>query len=91
MRKYELTVILKSLKDADRKKVLETIKAYLKDFKVTKEDDLGQKPLAYTIKKQDAGYYIMWQFEGEVGLEKGFEQKLLRNEDIIRHLLLRTK
>jgi len=92
MRKYELTVILKSsLKDAERKKLVEAIKGWLKDFKITKEDDLGQKPFAYTIKKQDAGYYAMFQFEGETGLEKGFEQKFLRNDDILRHLLLRTK
>ena len=92
MRKYELTVVLRpSLKDAERKKLIETIKDWLKDFKITKEDDLGQKPLAYTIKKEDAGYYITFQFEGDAGLEKGFEQRLIRNEDVIRHLLLRTK
>lgn len=92
MRKYELTIILKpSLKDAEKKKLLETVKGWLKDCKITKEEDLGQKALAYTIKKEDAGYYIMWQFEGETGVDKDFEQRLLRSNDIIRHLLLRTK
>ena len=92
MRKYELVVVVRpSIKEADRKKLLETIKDHLKEFKITKEDDLGQKPLAYTIKKEDAGYYTMMQFEGETGLTKDFEQRLIRNNDILRHLLLRTK
>jgi len=92
MRKYELTLIAKpSLKDAESKKLIETIKDLLKDFKVTKEDDLGQKPLAYAIKKEVAGRYVFMQFEGEEALAKDFETKLLRNENIIRHLLIRTK
>lgn len=100
MRKYELVLVVRpSLKDVDRKKLLATVKDWLKDFKITKEDDWGQKPLAYVIKKEVAGYYTVLQFEGDpsassgqdVGVEKDFEQRLLRNNDIIRHLLLRTK
>lgn len=92
MRKYELVLITRpSLKDAERKKLLETVKGWLKDLKITKEEDLGQKPLAYTIKKEVAGHYMMWQFEGEAGIATDFEPRILRNDDIIRHLLLRTK
>ncbi len=89
-------MILKpSLKEADRKKLLGTIKDWLKGVKIIKEDDLGQKALAYTIKKQDAGYYYMLQIESDP--EKGkaipgdFEQRVIRQENIIRHLMLRTK
>ena len=92
MRKYELVLIARpSLKDAETKKLLETVKGWLKDFKFTKEDDMGQKALAYTIKKEVAGHYVMWQFEGEAGVPTDFEQRILRQDDIIRHLLLRTK
>ena len=92
MRLYELVVIMKpSVKEADRKKILETAKGWLKDVKFLKEDDWGQKPLAYTIKKEIAGYYYLWQFESELGVPADFEQRIIRNENIIRHLLLRTK
>jgi ribosomal protein S6 len=91
MRLYELVVVLKpSLKDADRKKMLDTIKEWLKDVKIKKEDDWGQKPLAYTIKKEAAGYYYQLVLEGE-SMAKDFEQRLIRNDNILRHLLLRTK
>jgi len=100
MRKYELVLVLRpSVKEADRKKLLGTVKEWLGKVKVAKEDDWGQKALAYVIKKEDAGYYIMLQLEAEdpKGSEqqdvipKDFETKVLRNDSVIRHLLLRTK
>lgn len=92
MRLYELVLVLRpSLKEADRKKLLESVKGLLKDVKFTKEDEWGQKPLAYPIKKEIAGYYTQWKFESEAGVPTDFETKLIRNDDIVRHLLLRTK
>jgi small subunit ribosomal protein S6 len=92
MRKYELTLVLQpTLKEADAKKLLETIKGWMKNAKITKEDDWGQRPLAYEIKHYNAGHYYLWQVESEEGLGKDFETRLLTNDDIIRHLLLRTK
>jgi ribosomal protein S6 len=92
MRKYELVMVVRpSLKEADQKKLLETVKGWIKDVKFTKEDAWGQKPLAYPIKKEIAGNYYQWLFESEAGVPTDFEQRILRNDDIIRHLLLRTK
>jgi small subunit ribosomal protein S6 len=92
MRLYELVLVLRpSLKEADRKKLLETVKGFLTDVKFTKEEDWGQKPLAYPIKKENAGFYVQWKFESEVGVPAGFETRLIRNDDVLRHLLLRTK
>lgn len=91
MRLYELVLVLRpSLKDAERKKILDSIKDWLGSVKIKKENDWGQKPLAYTIKREIAGHYYQLMLEGE-GLAKDFEQRILRNEDIIRHLMLRTK
>lgn len=92
MRKYELVVVVKSsVKDADRKKLLDTVKGWLNGMKFTKEEDWGQKPLAYEIRHESAGNYVMMQFEGENGVAKDFEQRLFQNDDVLRHLLLRTK
>ncbi len=92
MRLYELVLVLKpSLKEADRKKLFETVKGWIKDAKITKEEEWGQKPLAYPIKREIAGYYTQWMFESEAGVPTDFETRIIRNDDIIRHLLLRTK
>jgi small subunit ribosomal protein S6 len=92
MRKYDLVMVLRSsLSDAERKKLIEGVKAHLKGMKFTKEEEWGQKPLAYTIKKELAGYYYLFQFETENSVTEGLEKRLLTNDNVLRHLLLRTK
>lgn len=92
MRLYELVVVLRtSLSEADRKKVLDQVKAWLGDVKVAKEEDWGQKPLAYKIKKEAAGVYHKMDLETEKVIPADFETRLLRNDSVLRHLLLRTK
>ena len=92
MRIYELVLVLKtSLTDAKRKKLLEDIKGLLKGVKIVKEEEWGQKPLAYKIKRELAGFYHLMHLEAEGGIEKGFEKKLVAFEDVLRHLLIRKK
>lgn len=79
-----------TIKEADRKKILEQVKGWLGTVKVTREEDWGQKALAYPIKKEDAGHYFQWFLEGET-FPTDFETRLIQNNDILRHLLLRTK
>jgi small subunit ribosomal protein S6 len=90
MRNYQLVLVLKaSLPDAQRKKVLETIKASLKSVKIAKEEEWGQKPLAYSIKRETAGFYLNYLLEAKDSFPLDFEKKLVAQEDILRHLLLR--
>ncbi len=92
MRLYELVLVFRpSLSEADRKKLVTTVTDLLKDMKVVKEEDWGQKPLAYMIKKEVAGVYHMMQLESEAAVPADFETRLLRNDSILRHLLLRVK
>lgn len=90
MRNYQLVLVLKnSLTDANRKKLLETVKGWLKSAKFTKEDEWGEKPLAYVIKRQNSAFFVNYLFELKEEFAKDFEKKLLANEDVLRHLLLR--
>lgn len=92
MRTYELVLVVRpTVKDEERKKLLGTVKDWLKPVNVAKEDDWGQKPLSYEIKKEVAGHYYLLQLESEAGVPTDLEQRILRNENIIRHLLVRTK
>ncbi len=91
MRTYELVVVVKtSVKEDDRKKLLEQIKGWLGKVKVTKEEAWGQKALAYPIKKEDTGHYFQLFLESET-FPTDFETRLIQNNSILRHLLLRTK
>lgn len=91
MRSYELILVTKSsLSDALRKKLITSVKSLLKDLKITKENEVGVKSLAYKIEKETAGFYFDFVLEGE-NVPQDFEKKLLENDNILRHLLLRTK
>lgn len=91
MRSYELILVTKtSLTDALRKKLITSVKSLLKDLKIVKENEVGQKSLAYKIKREANGFYWDFALEGEV-IPQDFEKKLLENDNILRHLLLRTK
>ncbi len=89
MRSYNLVLITKtSLTDTLRKKLVTSVKSLLKDLKIVKENEVGQKSLAYKIKKETNGFYLDFALEGEV-IPHDFEKKLLENDNILRHLLLR--
>lgn len=91
MRSYELILVVKtSLTDTLRKKLVAGVKVLLKDLKIVKENEIGQKALAYKIKREVNGFYFDFALEGE-NVPADFEKKLLENDDILRHLLLRTK
>lgn len=92
MRSYEIVVVLKSsLGEQVRKKLVDTIKSWLKESTVVKEENWGQKILSYPIKKQTSGYYVFMTLESNTGLPADFEKKLLGNEQVLRHLVVRRK
>jgi ribosomal protein S6 len=91
MRTYELVLVVKpSVKEADRKKFLEQVKGWLGEVKISKEEDWGQKALAYPIKKEDSGHYFQLFLEGE-SVPADLETKIFQNTQVLRHLLVRTK
>lgn len=91
MRLYKFVIILRSsLTDAKRKKLLDLVKDWLKDLKILKEDNWGQKALSYPIKKERSGYYVYLELEGN-SMPADFEKRLLREEDVLRHLVIRSK
>lgn len=92
MRVYELVLVLKtSLSETERKKVVDTLKDWLSSVTVAKEDAWGQKQLAYPIKKETTGYYLVYSLESEKGMPSDLEKRILAQENILRHLLVRKK
>lgn len=91
MRNYQLVLVLKpSLTDANKKKLLESVKSFLKGVKFTKEEELGEKSLSYSIKRETKGLYYNYLFEAENDITKDLDKRITANEDILRHLLLRV-
>ena len=95
MRKYELMFIVKpDLVETAIKGVFDSMKELLEQQNATIVDskDMGQRELAYEIKKYKTGYYFYFLVEcKDAAAVKEFERVALINENIIRHLVVKVE
>lgn len=93
MRTYELVLVFRpSVTEAQRKKLFDSIKGWLKGIEITKEDNLGLRALSFPIKRETSGYYTILSLEGkDTVISQDVEKRILAQEEIIRHLLIRKK
>ncbi|HUD04574.1 MAG TPA: 30S ribosomal protein S6 [Patescibacteria group bacterium] len=90
MKTYQLVLVLKtSVTEANRKKFIETIKGWFGDAKVTKEEEWGEKTLAYEIKHEKTGFYLNFLLES-VKIPADLEKKLFASENVLRHLVIKV-
>lgn len=91
MRTYKLVLLLKSsLKKDQKEKILDNVKKWAGETKNDKVDNLGEKKLAYIITKQKSADYVALNFETE-RVAQDLDKRILMEEDILRHLLIRVK
>lgn len=90
MRTYKLVMLLKSdLTQEKKKKLLDTVGTWA-GAKESKTEELGEKKLAYVIKHEKKADFVSLQF-GSEKITPDFEKRLVIQEDILRHLMIRTK
>jgi len=91
MRKYELTVILPpSFSKKEQDGLASDVKKEVGQVggKMGKQDLWGKKELAYPIKKNTEGIFVIFPFEAPADKIKELEAKLRLNEQLLRYLLL---
>jgi ribosomal protein S6 len=94
--KYELMLILvPDLSKDDVEKELKKFRKEISKFKgeIYHEDDWDVRNLAYLIKKQDRGYFVILYFtcpEDQTKHLKEFEKDLLLDKSVLRHLLVKS-
>jgi len=92
MNKYEMMFIVKATMESENvKETAENIKKVVSDCggKVTEFKELGEKKLAYPIKKELNGYYFVMQMEVSKEAETEVSRKATLDENIIRHLIVK--
>lgn len=92
MKKYELMFIVKTTMEAEEALALaNSYKKFITDSKgeVTNFKDMGQKKLAYTIKKQANGFYYCLNMSANVEIIKELDRRLGLDENILRHLIIK--
>lgn len=95
MKKYEIMFIVKpDLEETNIKAVADSMKELLvsKKANIVEETVMGQRELAYEIKKYKTGYYFLFIVETEDNEAiKEFDRVALINENIIRHLIIKAE
>ena len=94
MKKYEFMFIVKpTLSEEEVNAVLNKYKKVLADNKasITGETDMGQRELAYEIKKFKSGHYFVLNFETEnENSVNEFNRLATIDADIVRHLITKV-
>lgn len=92
MKKYEVMFIVKSANESDAiKEAAEAMKKVVIDNKgnVVEFNELGEKKLAYPIKKEISGYYYVMTIEANNEAINELDRKAFINENILRHLIIK--
>ncbi len=94
MNKYEIMFIVRA--DISEDEVKSTVKSFedvltSMGAKIESSKDLGQKKLAYEIKKQVRGVYHLLNVECDSKAVKEFDRKALIDEKILRHLIIKEE
>jgi small subunit ribosomal protein S6 len=90
MRKYELVCVIQpDLDEAAFNGVVEKVKSWISESggTIDKVDVWGRRKLAYIIKKQREGQYVLLNMTMDPSATSDLERNLRYQEPIIRHML----
>ena len=91
MNKYETVFIINpNVEDAGVKALIEKFSNLINnDGKVEKVEELGKKKLAYEIKKNNEGNYVVINFEANPELIKELERIYRITDEVIKFIVIR--
>ncbi|MCX8008665.1 MAG: 30S ribosomal protein S6 [Patescibacteria group bacterium] len=93
MRQYELMVVVKNdFPHQDEKKRISLVEKLLggQQYKDLVVEDFGKRLLAYPIKKQTEGCYLLAKFSSSQVSVAVIEQQVKLLDSVLRYLLTRT-
>ncbi|HBK57972.1 MAG: 30S ribosomal protein S6 [Rectinema sp.] len=92
MRQYELVAVLNSEEDQFKagKQAIADLLAQYKAIDV-KEEDMGDKPLAYPIKKKTRAHYMLYRMSLEPASIVGLERAIKLSPSILQHLVVKIE
>jgi len=93
MRRYENVFIASpSLSQEDRQPLFDKLTKIISDGQglLVKFDEWGLKSLAYVVKKQTRGYYVLTDFCGDGALVKELERNMSLDERFLKYMTVCT-
>ena len=91
MNKYESVIIINpNVEETALKELIERFQNLINtDGKVENVNELGKKKLAYEIKKNKEGYYVVYDFEANPSLIAELERNYRITDDVIKFMVIR--
>ncbi len=93
--KYEIMFIVNpNLEESVLKNTVSELEKILsgKDSKIINSKNMGQKELAYEIKKHKSGYYYVYQIDvSDKKIINEFNRLASLNENVLRHMVVKLE
>ena len=91
MNKYESVVIINpNVEENKLKELIERFQTLINtDGKVEQVNELGKKKLAYEIKKNKEGYYVVYDFEANPNLIAELERNYRITDEVIKFIVVK--
>lgn len=87
---YEMVQILKgTFTKEEYKKAFNSIKDYLSKYEIKEIEELGKKRLAYEVRKNKEGYYIIFIIRANKDDILEIERYCRINEDILKFIIVK--
>ena len=92
MRKYEIIFIIKSLDEEATNAVIDKFSKLIaaNGGEIVKEDRWGKKRLAYDIKKESEGYYVLFYVKCEPPCVNECDRVMKITDEILKHMIVRS-
>ncbi|NMB16789.1 MAG: 30S ribosomal protein S6 [Firmicutes bacterium] len=93
MRPYEIMLVLDP--ELDQEEAMEALLQRLQGVvtdgggEITKKDPWGKRRLAYEVRGNTEGYYVVMNFRSESSVAQELERVVKLTDGVIRHLLVR--
>lgn len=94
MRDYEVMYIINpEADDEKRNAIIEKYKQIVVDNggEVVKVEDWGKRRLAYEVKKNREGYYVLMNFKSSAQTSQELERLIKIDEEILKHLVVKLE
>ena len=91
MNKYESVVIINpNVEENAMKELIERFQTLINtDGKLEQVNELGKKKLAYEVKKNKEGYYVVYDFEANPSLIAELERNYRITDEVIKFIVIK--
>ena len=93
MNKYESVIIINpAVEEEGMKNLIKKFTDLINtEGKVEKVDELGKRKLAYEVKKNKEGYYVVFHFEAQPTLIAELERNYRITDDVIKFIVIKEE